>query len=155
MVKISCTRRFVSHAASVILLSVGVLPLGRIAEAAKPKPFNPDSAKGTFTGTFASFNGQHTGNLTLKITADKRIRQVPNVGTLAGTAQFTGGKSQKIIGTFIIPIRRVAIALKEKKNSTIHTNFQLDLSQDGTTLTGVYATNVNGDEDGTLTLTRH
>jgi hypothetical protein len=152
-VKIFCSRRQLTLAATALLLSAGALSVVRPADAAKH--FNPDSPKGTFIGTFTSTNGQHSGAITLKITSDKRNRFVPNANTLAGTIQFAGSKSQKIIGTYLVPIRRVALALKDNRHNTLHTNVQSDLSADGTTITGVYLTNVAGEEDGTVTLTRH
>jgi hypothetical protein len=136
----------------VLVLATCLLPLSHCAHAAKH--FNPDSPKGTFIGTFTSTNGQHSGTITLKITSDKRNRFVPNANTLAGTIQFAGSKSQKIIGTYLVPVRRVALALKDTRHGTLHTNVQSDLSADGTTITGVYLTNVAGEEDGTVTLTR-
>ena len=152
--KIAPSRRlYIKHTATAFLLTLCVLPLGQGAQAAKR--FNPDSPKGTFIGTFTSTNGQHTGSITIKITADKRNRYVPNANTLTGTIQFAGSKSQKITGTFLIPIRRVALALKDTRHDTLHTNVQSDLSADGTTIAGVYSTNVAGEEDGTVTLTRH
>lgn len=147
-------RRFLTQAASALLLSAGVLPFARSAGAAKPKPFNPDSPKGAFVGSFTSENGMHTSDLAIKITKDKRIPQVLNVATLSGTIKYAGGKTQKLEGTFIIPIRRVSLIIKEKKGATVHTAFALDLSPDGTTLTGAYSTNAGGDEVGTLSLTR-
>ena len=145
-------RSFCRHLASAVLLTSCLLPLVRPAEAARR--FNPNSPKGTFVGTFASSIGPANGTLTIKITADKPIRFVPTARNLAGTFQWAGRKAQKFTGTYLIDARRVGLSSKDARGSTTHTAIQMDLSADGTALVGGYSTNVDGDDGGSVTLTR-